>query len=346
MIFMSSDAISSPHIHGPAEVSRLMWRVIYALIPALAAHTWLFGWGALINVAVASAAALLSEAAMLKARNRPAAPTLSDGSALVTAVLLGFALPPLAPWWLVALGSAFAIVFAKQIYGGLGHNPFNPAMAGYVFLLISFPLEMTSWLAPASLSGGNLPLPDALRLVFTGALPAGATLDTLTGATPLDLMKTELGLNRTVGETLASPVFGLLGGRGFELVNGLVLLGGLWLLANRTIAWQVPVGFLGALAAVATLFHLVDPDTHPGPLFHLLSGGALFGAFFIATDPTSGATSPRGRLVFGIGAGTLVYLIRTWGGYPDGVAFAVLLMNLAAPTIDYYTRPRVFGQRE
>jgi electron transport complex protein RnfD len=335
--------ISSPHAHQPASVTRVMLRVVYALVPAIIAHTWLFGWGMLVNLAIATTAALGAEAAMLALRRRPVADTLVDGSALVTAVLLAFALPPLAPWWLTALGAGFAIVFAKQLYGGLGYNPFNPAMVGYVLLLISFPREMTTWLPPAMLDGGVLSLGETLRYAFTGALPAGMSLDALSGATPLDFMKTELSLNRTVSEALATPVFGALGGQGFEVVNGLVLLGGLWLVWNRTITWHAPVGLLGALFVMAGLFYSLDPDTHAGPLYHLISGGAMLGAFFIATDPTTCATSNRGRLVFGMGAGVLIYVIRTWGGYPDGVAFAILLMNLAAPTIDYYTQPRVYG---
>ncbi|MGE0082331.1 MAG: electron transport complex subunit RsxD [Thiohalomonadaceae bacterium] len=335
--------ISSPHAHQPASVTRVMLRVVYALVPAIIAHTWLFGWGMMVNIAIASAAALGAEAAMLALRGRAINVTLADGSALVTAVLLGFALPPLAPWWLVALGAAFAIVFAKQIYGGLGYNPFNPAMVGYVLLLISFPREMTTWLSPSMLGGETLSLAETLRYAFTGALPAGLSLDTLSGATPLDFMKTELSLNKTVSETLAAPLFGAFGGQGFEVVNGLVLLGGLWLVWNRTITWHTPVGLLGALFLMAGLFWSLDPDTHAGPLFHLMSGGAMLGAFFIATDPTTCATSNRGRLIFGAGAGVLIYVIRTWGGYPDGIAFSVLLMNLAAPTIDYYTRPRVYG---
>ncbi len=335
--------ISSPHAHQPTSVTRVMLRVVYALVPAIIAHTWLFGWGMVVNIAIASAAALVAEAAMLALRGRAIKATLADGSALLTAVLLGFALPPLAPWWLVALGAAFAIVFAKQLYGGLGYNPFNPAMVGYVLLLVSFPREMTTWLLPITLGGDVLSLGDTLRYALTGVLPAGLSLDALSGATPLDLMKTELSLNKTVSETFAMPLFGAVGGQGFEVVNGLVLLGGLWLVWNRTITWHAPVGLLGALFLMAGLFWSLDPDTHASPLFHLMSGGAMLGAFFIATDPTTCATSNRGRLIFGVGAGALIYMIRTWGGYPDGIAFSVLLMNLAAPTIDYYTRPRVYG---
>lgn len=299
----------------------------------------------MFNVAIAAAAALLSEAVVLKLRGLPVAATLADGSALLTALLLAITLPPLAPWWLIVVGTAFAIIFAKQLYGGLGYNPFNPAMVGYVVLLISFPLEMTTWLAPSGIREQTLGFGATAAYVFGGQLPAQTAIDSLTMATPLDTVKTRLGLEHTMGEILRAPVFGQLGGRGWEVVNGLVLLGGLWLLFRRIISWHVPLAMLGTLFLVAGFFHLINPEHYSGPLFHIASGGALLGAFFIATDPVSGATSDRGRIIFGIGVGLLTYIIRTWGGYPDGVAFSVLLMNMAAPTIDYYTRPRVFGHK-
>ncbi len=341
---MAQSYASSPFAHAPSNVTRVMLDVVYALVPAALAYAWLFGPGVLVNILIASIVALAGEALVLAWRGTAVRPALTDGSALVTALLLGLALPPLSPWWLVTVGALFAIVIAKQLYGGLGYNPFNPAMVGYVALLISFPLEMTTWLAPAELREGHLGLGAMLAYVFTGDLPAGLVMDALTGATPLDTMKTQLGLERTIPEIrAASPIFGQVGGTGWEVVNGLYLLGGLWLLFRRTITWHAPVGMLGALFVMAGIFHLYNPDSYPGPLFHIVSGGALLGAFFIVTDPTSGATSNKGRLIFGAGAGVLVYLIRTFGGYPDAVAFSVLLMNMAAPTIDYYTQPRVYG---
>lgn len=343
---MPATLLSSPHVHGPANVSRVMLNVIYALLPAVLAFIWLFGWGVLINILLALVVALLSESLVLLARQRPVADSLLDGSAAVTAILLGMALPPLAPWWLVAIGSAFAIVFAKQLYGGLGFNPFNPAMAGYVLLLVSFPLEMTTWAAPVGVRGDDLGLIQALFYSLSEQLPEGLTLDSLSSATPLDSMKVQIGLARNVSEIAGGPIFGLLGGKGWEVTNSLLLLGGAWLLWKRIITWHVPVAMLGTLALLATVFHLINPSHYAGPLFHLFSGASMLGAFFIATDPVSGATSPRGQLVFGIGAGLLVYIIRVWGGFPDGVAFAVLLMNMAAPTIDYYTQPRVFGHHK
>ncbi|MCW8827687.1 MAG: electron transport complex subunit RsxD [Gammaproteobacteria bacterium] len=340
---MSMLKASSPHIHGPAAVNAVMLEVSLALLPALAAYTWLFGWGVIFNVLLAIATALLSEAAVLRMRGREVAATLGDGSALLTALLLAIALPPLAPWWLIVVGTAFAIIFAKQLYGGLGFNPFNPAMVGYVVLLISFPLEMTSWLAPLDVREHTLDLSATAAYVFGGQLPLQGGIDSLTMATPLDTVKTRLGLEHTMGEILRDPVLGILGGRGWEIVNAMVLLGGLWMLFRRLITWHVPVAMLGTLFVTSGLFHLIDPEHYSGPLFHIASGGALLGAFFIATDPVSGATSTRGRIIFGIGVGLFTFIIRAWGGYPDGVAFSILLMNMAAPTIDYYTRPRVFG---
>ncbi len=337
---------SSPHVHNPASVSAVMMQVNLALLPALVAYTWLFGWGVLFNVVIAATTALFSEAVIVRLRGYPVLATLGDGSALLTALLLAIALPPLAPWWLIAIGTGFAIVFAKQLYGGLGYNPFNPAMIGYVLLLISFPLQMTSWGAPLGLREQGLSFSETAAYVFNGILPPQILFDSLTMATPLDTVKTKLGLEFTLAEILKAPLFGHLGGRGWEVVNGLVLLGGLWMLFRRIITWHIPVAMLGSLFLISGLFHLANPEHYAGPLFHLASGGAILGAFFIATDPVSCATSNKGRLIFGMGVGLLVFIIRAWGGYPDGVAFSVLLMNMAAPTIDYYTRPRVFGHKE
>ena len=333
------------------STNQIMRKVSLALLPALLAYTWLFGWGVVTNVLLASATALVCEATILRLRGRPFAAPFGDGSALLTALLLCMALPPLLPWWAVVIGTAFAIVLGKQIYGGLGFNPFNPAMVGYVVLLISFPREMSQWLAPSGqsgLAGGGegLNLLQSLSYVFAGQLPgAAAGIDAYTMATPLDALKTGLGLDKGVGELMDLPMFGLLGGAGWEIINGLLLLGGLWMIYKRLITWHAPAAMLGALFAIATVFHLSDPQGFANPLFHLVTGGAILGAFFIATDPVSGATSLRGQLIFGAGVGLLTYVIRTWGGYPDGVAFSILLMNMAAPTIDYYTRPRVFGHK-
>lgn len=337
---MEFNTYSSPHLPVAEDVSAMMQKVLLALVPGTACAAWLFGWGILINILLASLTAIAAEALVLKARRRPVMMTLLDGSALLTAVLLALALPPLTPWWIPVIGTLFAIVVAKQLYGGLGYNPFNPAMAGYVVLLISFPLELTLWSAPGDYPG----LQDTLALVFSDAARSGTSLDALSMATPMDTIKTRLGLNETISEIHSTVLFGYFGGRAWEWINLGFLLGGLWLLQARMIQWQIPVGMLGALFAMSLVFYLFNPDSYTSPAFHLFSGAAMLGAFFIATDPVSASTTPRGRLIYGAGIGVLTYLIRTWGGYPDGVAFAVLLMNMAAPTIDHYTRPRVFGQ--
>lgn len=333
----------SPHVHLGNSVAQVMRRVLYALAPGLLVLIFVFGPGVLVQLALAAATALACESLMLALRSRPLAPFLGDGSALVTAALFAIALPPLGPWWLIVLGTAFAIVVGKHLYGGLGYNPFNPAMIGYVVLLISFPLEMSTWAAPRGVGGHVAGLGEAASLIFGGHADR-TVLDAVSSATPLDTLRTQLGLGHAAAAIRAgSPVFGWLGGAGWEWANLAFLAGGLWMCRNRTAAWQIPAGMLGTLAAIATVFWLVDPARHAPPWFHLFSGAAIFGAFFIATDPVSASTTPRGRLIYGAGIGLLTFLIRTLGGFPDGVAFAVLLMNIAAPTIDQYTPPRAFG---
>lgn len=335
---------SSPHQHAPVNVTQVMLAVVYALIPGLIAYVYFFGWGVAVNVMIAIIVALTAEAAMLKLRAKPVKPYLVDGSVLVTAILLGMALPPLAPWWVATIGTAFAVVFAKHLYGGLGFNPFNPAMVGYAMLLVSFPREMTTWLPPAIVDGSAHSFMDALRVIFAGAFPPGQTIDTVSSATPLDWLRTEVGQGKTIIDvTSASPLFGTLGGVGWEWINGAILLGGLWLLYRNIISWHIPAGLLGMLGAMALGFHLYDPTHYASPVFHLFSGAAMLGAFFIATDPVSASTTPMGRLLYGVGIGALTYIIRTWGGYPDAIAFAVILMNMVVPTIDRYTQPRVYG---
>lgn len=336
---MALPRFSSPHATGANRTQKVMLQVLAALAPGALALIALYGAGPLFNLLWCSAVALGTEALMLHLRKRPLAVFLKDGSALVTAVLLALALPPYAPWWLSLLASAFALVFGKHLYGGLGQNPFNPAMLGYVVVLVSFPLEMTRWPSPDA----GLGLVDGLsRILGLGAPPP----DAWAGATALDVLKNNHSL--TIDELVTqSAAFGHVGGRGVELVNLAFLAGGLFLLWRKLFTWHAPVGMLGGLFVMSLLFwNGSGSDSHGSPLFHLFSGAAMLGAFFIVTDPVSGATSNRGRLVFGLGVGIVTYVIRAWGGYPDGVAFAVLLMNLAAPTIDYYTRPRTYGHKK
>ena len=319
-----------------------MRRVLYAMLPGVAALVWFFGWGVLANLVIATVMAVAAETAMLAARGKPLALHLGDCSAVVTAWLLAVALPPLAPWWLTAIGVLSAIVVAKHLYGGLGYNPFNPAMIGYVVLLISFPREMSTWLIPHGVGQTQaMTLMETLQVIFVGA----PMVDGLTGATPLDVLRTQMGLGLSVAEIRNSPVFGLVSGHGWEWAALGFLLGGLWLVYIRAADWRIPVGMLGGLAIISTVFYLINPQQYAPPWFHLWSGAAIFGAFFIATDPVTASATPRGRLIYGAGIGVLVYIIRAFGGYPDGVAFSVLLMNIAAPTIDLYTQPQVFGAR-
>lgn len=336
---MEFGAYTSPHLPVTENVAVMMRQVLVALTPGALCMAWLFGPGVVINLLLAALTAIAAEAGMLSARRRPVGVTLLDGSAVLSGVLLALALPPLTPWWIPVTGTLFAIVVAKQLYGGLGYNPFNPAMAGFAVLLISFPMELTLWTAPHSGPG----LWDTCVLVFTGKLPDGMSLDALTMATPLDAVKTRLGLRETIHEIRAGSLFGLIGSSGWEWINFWFLLGGLWLLKARVIQWQIPFGMLGSLFCMALVFYISNPDSFTSPVFQLFSGAAMLGAFFIATDPVTASTTPRGKLIYGAGIGILTYLIRTWGGYPEGIAFAVLLMNMAAPTIDHYTQPRVFG---
>ena len=332
----------APFLLKDASVSRVMTQVCLALIPGIAAYAWLIGPAILIQLAIASAAALLAEAAMLKVRGKPLAMFLSDGSAVVTAWLIALTFPPLAPWWLVATGTAFAIVVAKHLYGGLGQNPFNPAMVAFAVCIVSFPALMSQW--PSA--GLQIPLNDQVQIIF-GLAPR---VDALSGATPLDALKTALKLGEAdvdIAQLLANQdIFGNFAGRGWEWVAAGYLVGGLWLWQRKVITWHVPVAFAGSLAAIAGALWLYNPAQFASPLFHLFSGGAMLGAFFIATDPVSGCTTPRGKLIFGAGAGILAYVIRVFGGYPDGVAFAVLLMNLCVPLIDLLTQPAIFGMKD
>lgn len=319
--------------------------VLFALAPSIALHVLFFGPGLLIQIVLGVATALLAEALALRLRDKPIGPFLKDGSATITATLLALCLPPLAPWWLIVSGTAFAILLAKHLYGGLGANPFNPAMVGYAVLLVSFPAQLLQWLPPnaGGLERIDLTLAQTLTTILTGALPAELTWDAITSPTPLDALRTNLTMGMTMSEANASPIFGVLGGKGWEWINFATFAGGVWLLALRIIRWHIPAAMLGALALCALVMYSADPGAYAGPIFHLTSGASMLGAFFIATDPISAATSNRGRLIYGAGIGVLTYIIRTWGGYPDGVAFAVLLMNMCVPLIDRYTIPRIYG---
>tara|TARA_R110002167_G_scaffold30636_1_gene101195 strand:+ start:6248 stop:7285 length:1038 start_codon:yes stop_codon:yes gene_type:complete len=332
--------ISSPHAQKPGDAGQVMRQVILAALPGLAALCYYFGWGPLINVLLASSLALLFEAAVIKLRQRPLRFYLGDYSAILTALLLALALPPFTPWWITAIGIFFAIVIAKQLYGGLGQNPFNPAMIAYALLLISFPVEMTRWSAPASLSAAALPgFGDTLAIIF-GQLQLP---DAITMATPLDTFKHKGGLT---AEELWSQSVLLNSLEPWQGVSLAYLAGGIYLLIRKVYTWHIPGAMLLSLFIISGLFYGADPSNFASPVFHLSVGATFLGAFFIATDPVTAATSNKGKLIFGASIGVLVYLIRTWGNYPDAIAFAILLMNLSAPFLDYYSRPRTFGHKQ
>ncbi|MEC5318804.1 electron transport complex subunit RsxD [Brenneria populi subsp. brevivirga] len=348
---MAFKIASSPFTHNQLRTRRMMSLVIAACVPGMLAQCYFFGYGSLVQVCLAAITAIGAESVTMSLRKYPVRASLADNSALLTGILLGISLPPLAPWWMAVMGCVFAIVIAKQLYGGLGQNPFNPAMIGYVVLLISFPVQMTSWLPPAPLQSLPVGFYDTLSIIFTGHTPSGhsvqqlmQTIDGISQATPLDSFKTALRSGHQPEQILQQPLFsGVLAGVGWQWVNIGYLTGGAFLLLRGSIRWHIPVGFLFTLTLCSALAWMLSPAHHAPPLLHLFSGATMLGAFFIATDPVTASTTNRGRLIFGALIGLLVWLIRTYGGYPDGVAFAVLLANITVPLIDYYTQPRAYG---
>ncbi len=316
---------SSPHAHSGVTTDKVMRDVILALLPACAVSVYLFGLRALLILVLCTAGCLAAEALCCKGLQRPL--TLADGSAAVTGILLAMNLPPSVPWWLALVGAVVAIAIGKQVYGGLGYNLFNPALVARVVLLISFPVQMTRWSAPA---------------------PLGSGLDAVTSATPLGLAKEAVmlhgklpaDLQTGVGSYLLGNMAGSLG----EVSAVALLLGAAYLFWRKVLTWHIPISYLGTVLVLSGLFWLVDPSRYPGPLFQLATGGLILGAFFMATDMVTSPVTTRGMLVFGAGCGLITVLIRLFGGYPEGVSFAILLMNAATPLIDRFTRPQKFGQ--
>jgi electron transport complex protein RnfD len=310
-----------------------MMRVLLATVPGLLVLFWFYGWGLLINLLLAASSALAVEATVMLLRKRALMPTLLDGSALVSATLLAIALPAYCPWWLTVSAATSALLFGKHLYGGVGSNPLNPAMLGYALVLVTFPQQMTQWPAPHSLH-----LIDGLQQIF--GLDNGLTPDAWVQATALDSVRINKSL--TMAELFGThPAFGAFGGRGVEWVNLAFLAGGAFLLQQRVFSWHAPVGMLVSLFVISLLgWNGSGSDSNGSPLFHLFTGATMLGAFFIVTEPVSGAKSAPARLLFGAGVGVLTYLIRAWGGYPDGVAFAVLLMNLSVPALERFVAAR------
>lgn len=335
----------APYLGPTASVASIMQQVLLALIPAALAHVWFFGPGFIFNLLIATLFCVASEVLMMRLRNRAPEPALADFSVLVTAALLAFALPSLTPWWVTATGAVFAVAVAKHLYGGLGFNVFNPAMVGYVVILIAFPMHLNLWVAPrmGDLDYQFLTTMQTLKYTLTGSLPDALNFDAVSRATPLDAMQSGLRNLRTFAEVRTNPIMGDFGGRGWEWIGNFVAFGGLWLLLKKVIRWHIPFGVLAGVLVPATIMYALDPSTHASPGFHLFGGATILCAFFIATDPVSAATSPKGRVLYGVGIGLLIYAIRHWGAYADGVAFSILLMNMATPAIDYITRPPIVG---
>ncbi|MDX3773884.1 electron transport complex subunit RsxD [Chromatiaceae bacterium AAb-1] len=347
---MSFKIASSPHNHNQKSTSQLMLLVAAACIPGILIQAVFFGYGVLVQLVLAVITAWFTEALILILREKRILPRLKDNSALVTAVLLAVSIPPYAPWWIIVLGTAFAIIIVKQLYGGLGNNPFNPAMAAYIMLLVSFPVQMTQWLPALPQQAAELTPADAACAVFTGYSCSGysmtqlqSTPDGITMATPLDTLRMDLSAGLTASESLQKPIFNNISGHGWFWVNLAYLLGGLLLLQQKVISWRIPLAITGTLFILSLLSWLSSPDTNGSPLFHLFAGATMLGAFFIATDPVSASTTDKGRIYYGILIGILVYSIRKYGGYPDAFAFAVVLANMTVPLIDYYTKPRAYG---
>ncbi|SDD17502.1 RnfABCDGE type electron transport complex subunit D [Williamwhitmania taraxaci] len=319
----------SPHLFGKESVRGLMLDVVIALSPAFLVSIFYFGIDALVVTAISVASCLLFEFLIQKFLMKTK-PTITDGSALVTGILLAFNLPTNIPIFLIVIGALVAIGVGKMSFGGLGNNPFNPALVGRVFLLISFPVQMTSW-----------PLPIALQ-----------TPDAITGATPLAVMKEALKSGHSVSDVMAGghiPSFpdmlmGNMGGSLGEIAALALILGGVYLLVRKVITWHIPVAVLGSVALFSFLLNLGNPERFVGPAFHLLTGGIILGAIYMATDYVSSPMSRSGMILFGVMIGVITVLIRVFGAYPEGVSFAILIMNGFVPLINMYMKPKRFGE--
>lgn len=332
--------MNSPYLAKKNSVGQVMGTVLAAMTLGIVFSVHMLGIGVLVQIFLSVLTALIAETLMLRWRKLPVRPYLLDGSATVTAVIIGVAFPALGAWWLVVLATLFAIVVIKHLYGGLGNNLFNPAMGAYAFMLISFPAQLSQW---SSFDHG-LSAYEQLMWIFLRELPAPFTLDAISSATPLDHVRTQL-LNGTPLSTAMPQSTLSTEGLPAHLALGLAwLIGGLYLWRQKIIDLRAPLAMLLSLALLASIFHTIDSERYPDALFHLFHGATMLGAWFIVTDPVSCSTTPRGKLLFGIGVGVMVFVIRTWGNFPDAVAFAILIMNMCVPFIDLYTRPPAFGK--
>ncbi len=319
----------SPHVHSGESTPRLMYNVVLAMIPALAVSVFYFGHEALIVTMVAIISCLVFEYAIQKFLLK-VKPTITDGSAVVTGLLLAFNLPSNIPWWIIVIGALVSIGVGKMSFGGLGNNPFNPALVGRVFLLISFPVQMTTW-----------PLPIQARVDY---------VDAITGPTPLAIVKEGLSKGEVMSQ-IAQKIpshmelfMGSMGGSLGEIAAFALIIGFFWMLFTRVITWHIPVSIITTIAVFTGVLWLINPETNADPLFHLLTGGVMLGAIFMATDYVTSPMHPKGMWVFGIGIGALTVIIRVWGAYPEGVSFAILIMNAFVPLINRYMKPSRFGE--
>ena len=316
----------SPHVHGGDSVKKNMYGVCIALLPALLCSFYFFGIGAIAVTAVSVASCVFFEWAISKYLLKNPRPTITDGSAILTGILLAFNLPSNFPLWMVVVGALFAIGVVKMTFGGLGCNLFNPALAGRAFLLISFPVQMTTWPTPGQ-----------------GFL----TLDATTGATPLATMKLiakgEASMS-DLSNSLTDMLIGNTGGCLGEVCAIAILLGLIYLLVKKIITWHIPVSILVTVAVFSGLMHLANPTTYVAPQYELLSGGLLLGAVFMATDYVTSPMTHKGQLIYGVAIGLLTMVIRTWGAYPEGMSFAILIMNAFTPLINNYCKPKRFGE--
>ena len=323
---MMAVLLSAPHIHSGMTVNRLMRQVILGLLPALALGLYLFGEQALLLVVASLLAGLFTEWICQKCQSKPLG-NLMDSSAIVTILLLVMSLPPHFPWHLGALGAAIAIIFGKQVYGGLGQNLFNPAMLARVVLLISFPVEMTDWPSPTPILPAFTGLNELID-GFTGATTLGSVMETGSSTIHLQLLPLLFGISPgSLGE---SPI--------------LLVLGGIWMAWKKVIDWRITIGLLAGCLVPASIAWWISPETILTPLGQFASGGLLLAAFFIATDPVTSPTTPKGRIYYGLGCGLLIFIIRIFGAYPEGAAFAILLMNSVSPLIETLTKQRAYGE--
>ena len=315
----------SPHIHGELSVKRIMYTVTLALVPAFLSSIYFFGWDAIRVTAIAVASCVLTEWIIQKYLIKGEC-TINDGSAVLTGVLLAFNIPSSLPWWMIVVGSIVAIGIAKMSFGGLGKNPFNPALVGRVFMLISFPAAMTTWPSPSPIFKSKI-------------------LDAVSGPTPLGVLK-EGGVEALTSrfnywDMLIDNYGGSLG----EISAIAIIIGGVYLIIRKIIDWQTPVIIIGTVTLVAGICWLIDPSTYVNPLFHVLGGGLLLGSFFMASDMVTSPMTIKGKCLYAFGIGLITIIIRLWGSYPEGMSFSILIMNALVPLINKGFRPKRFGTK-